>query len=123
MDENIFVPAVVFGSIVAVVWLFQHFAAKKRIEAYATLRTAIEKGQEITPEAMEAMTRISNPTADLRRGVVLIALAFAFATLALIVGSEEEDAIRPLLGIGVFPLFLGLAFLGLHVSTNKTTSA
>ena len=31
---------------------------------------------------------------------------------------REPDAVRPMLGVGVFPLFLGLAFLGLHFFAN-----
>lgn len=123
MDVAIFVPLGAFLAIVAIVWISQHFTAKKRAEAYATVRMAIEKGQEVTPEAMEAMTRIAHPLADLRRGVLLIALTFAFVALAIIVSTEEEDAIRPLLGIAVFPLSLGLAYIGLHVFTNDKKTA
>ena len=123
MDVAIFVPLGAFLAIVVIVWISQHFTAKKRAEAYATVRMAIEKGQEMTPEAMEAMTRIAHPLADLRRGVLLIALTFGFVALAIIVSTEDEDAIRPLLGIAVFPLSLGLAYIGLHVFTNEKKNA
>ena len=123
MQESIIVPFIVFTSTVLVVWIFNFFAARKRAEAFATLRLAIEKGQEVTPEAMESLSRLSHPLADLRRGVVLVALAAGFMALAGIVSTEEEQAVRPLLGVSVFPLFLGLAFLGLHVFTNKKTAA
>lgn len=115
MDPGIFVPFTVFGALVAIVWVMQYFAARKRADAYATVRAAIEKGQEVTPEAMEQMTRIAHPLADLRRGVLLLAITVAFVALAGIVSTEEEDAVRPLLGIAVFPLSLGLAYIGLHV--------
>ena len=118
MGPDIVVPVSIFGAIVLIVWLTQMYTARKRSEAFATLRAAIEKGQEVTPEAMEAMSRAGHPLADLRRGILLLALAFGFVGLAAIVGTEEEEAIRPLLGIGVFPLALGLAYIGLHVFTN-----
>lgn len=118
--EAILVPAIVFGSLVLIIWTVQFFAAKKRAEAMLTLRLAIEKGQEISPEAMHAMTSMGrHPKADLRQGIVWLAVAGAFGALAGIVATEHVEAVRPLLGVAVFPLFLGIAFLLLHVFTNK----
>ncbi len=123
MGPEIVVPTGMFAAIVAAIWLVNWFAMRKRAEAFATLRLAIEKGQEITPAAMEAMSRMKHPKADLRSGILCIALALAFGALAAIVGSAEPEAIRPMLGVGVFPLFLGLAFIGLHVFTNDKPAA
>ncbi|MDZ4762752.1 MAG: DUF6249 domain-containing protein [Alphaproteobacteria bacterium] len=122
MQAEIFIPIVFFGSLVLIVWLVLMFSSRKRAEAFQTLRLAIEKGQEITPAAMDAMARLGHPLADLRRGIVFLALALAVGALAGIVGSEEPDAIRPMLGIAVFPLFLGLAFLGLHIFASDKKS-
>lgn len=118
MGVEIIVPLGLFASIVTVIWASQHYTAKKRAEAYATVRHAIEKGQEITPEAMEAMTRMAHRLADLRRGILLIALTVAIGGLGLLVGAEEEEAIRPMMGIALFPLTLGLAYIGLHYFAN-----
>lgn len=123
MGPEIVVPTGFFAAVVAGIWLVNWFGQKKRAEAFATLRLAIEKGQEITPEAMAAMARMKHPKADLRSGIICIALALAFGALAGIIGSEEPDVIRPMLGVGVFPLFLGLAFIGLHIFTNDRTPA
>lgn len=119
MDGELFIPITFFAMIVGIVWLVSHFGLKRRAEAFQTLRLAIEKGQVVPPEAMESMTRMVSPVADLRRGIVFLALAGAFAATAGIVGTEEPEAIRPLLGVAVFPLFIGLAFLGLHVFANE----
>jgi hypothetical protein len=123
MGPEIVVPTGFFLSIVGGIWLVNWFGLKKRAEAFATLRLAIEKGQPITPEAMEAMSRLKHPKGDLRAGILCISLALAFGALAGIIGSDEPDAIRPMLGAGVFPLFLGLAFIGLHVFTNDRSAA
>lgn len=119
MDEGILVPISLFAMVVLIIWLFQHFGARKRQEAFKTLRLAIEKGQEITPAAMEAMARMSHPLADLRRGIVFVAIAAAFAAFGAIIGwgVQDEDIggiVRGLCAVAVFPLFVGLAFLGLH---------
>jgi hypothetical protein len=118
MGPEIVIPVATFGSIILIVWLVNFYGLRRRAEAFQTLRTAIEKGQEISPEAMTAMARMSPPNRDMRLGVIFISIALAFAALGLIIGTGEgsdmQDALRPLLGIAVFPLFLGLAFLGLH---------
>lgn len=122
MEVEILIPIAFFGMIVLIVWFVVNGGAKKRAEAFQTLRLAIEKGQVIPPEAMESMTRMVSPLADLRRGIIFLALAGAFGAVAGIVGSAEPEAIRPLLGVAVFPLFVGLAFLGLHFFANDKTS-
>lgn len=124
MGPEIVIPVVLFGSVVGVAWLIMFYSQKKRAEAFQTLRLAIEKGQEISPEAMAAMARLTPPNRDLRLGIIFISIALACGALGLIIGSGEgsdmHDALRPLLGIAVFPLFLGLAFLGLHFFANDS---
>jgi Na+/alanine symporter len=123
MNEEIFIPIFFFAMIVGVVWLFQHFALKKRVEAFTTLRLAIEKGQPLTPDALESMARLGSPIADLRRGIVFVAIALGFASFSTIIGwnaeGEMRDVTRGLYGVATFPLFIGLAFLGLHYFANE----
>ncbi len=126
MEAEIFIPISAFVMIILVIWLFQHFSFRKRSEAFQTLRLAIEKGQPLTPDALDAMARISSPIADLRRGIVFVAIAAGFASFALIVGSgpglrgDQGEFMRGLMGVATFPLFVGLAFLGLHFFANES---
>ena len=124
MGSEVVVLPIFTGAIIGVVWLFQHFALKKRIEAFQTLRFAIEKGQPLTPETLEAMARISSPIADLRRGIVFVAIAAGFASFATIIGwngeGEMHEVTRGLYGVAMFPLFVGVAFLGLHIFANES---
>jgi hypothetical protein len=126
MDVEILIPVASFAMIVAIVWLLQHFAFRKRSEAFQTLRLAIEKGQPLTPDALDAMARISSPIADLRRGIVFISIAAGFAAFATIIGTGpgwddgRVEVMRGLYGIATFPLFIGLAFLGLHFFANES---
>ena len=123
MNEEVIIPIVLFIAPVVVVWVFQHFAAKKRMEAYKTLQVAIEKGQPLTPEVLESMARLRSPIADLRWGIIWIAIAAGFVSATMIsFGSptgEAADVRQALLGIATFPLFIGLAFLGLHFFANE----
>jgi hypothetical protein len=126
MDVEILIPISFFGMIVLIVWLVQHSGQKKRAEAMKTLRLAIEKGQPLTPEALESMARFSSPIADLRRGIIFVSIAAGFATFGMIVGTglNVDDGgpqmVRGLLGVATFPLFVGLAFLGLHFFANES---
>lgn len=124
MGPEIFIPISFFATIVVIIWLFQHFGQRKRSDAFQTLRFAIEKGQPLTPETLESMARISSPIADLRRGIVFVAIAAGFASFATIIGTGHDhdtaDVTRGLYGVATFPLFIGLAFLGLHFFANES---
>ncbi len=114
MNEDTLVPLIVFGSIIAGIWLFSHFNFKKRHTVHETLRHAIDNGQPVSEDLIQKMSMITDPIkADLRRGVLFVAFGAAFLCLAAIVGSAEQDAIRPLLGVATFPIILGLAYFGL----------
>ena len=125
MGPDIIIPVILFLMPVAIVWLFQHFALRKRIEAFQTLRFAIEKGQPITPETLESMARMSSPIADLRRGIVFVAVSLGIAAFAGILagnrtGDEWPEVMRGLIGVAMLPLFVGFAFLGLHFFANES---
>lgn len=124
MQVEILIPIAFFAAVVLIIWMAQHFAFRKRSEAFKTLRLAIEKGQPLTAEALDAMARISSPIADLRRGIVFVAIAAGFAAFATIIGSaatrDAGEVMRALYGVATFPLFIGLAFLGLHFFANES---
>ena len=124
MQGEILSPIAFIAAIVVIIWMVQHFAFRKRSEAFQTLRLAIEKNQPLTPEALDAMARISSPIADLRRGIIFVAVAAGFASFAMILGTsgdhEAHEVLRPMLGFATFPLFIGLAFLGLHFFANES---
>lgn len=108
------IPIFLFASFVAIVWLFSHYNYKKRNTAHETLRLAVEKGQEISPELVERMSYLNDPVkSDLRRGILLIAFGIAFMILGAIMPHDEPEAMRGILGISSFPVVLGIAYLGL----------
>lgn len=117
MSDN-FVGIILFISIAAVVSVFFLFRYRNRKEVQLTVRAAIEKGQELSPEVIE---RLGAPPApknrDLRRGIVALAFALAFPLFGLSIG--EEEAIGPMFGIATFPLMLGVAFLLLHFFARR----
>ncbi len=114
MDVEIAVPFIFFGTIVAVVWLIFYFSSKKRESAHKTIRLAIEKGQDISPELIENMSDMVNPRRrDMRKSVILLTLAIAMCAIAFIVPIDSDNGIRGVLAGAVIPGALGLAYLGL----------
>jgi hypothetical protein len=114
MGVEIAVPIAFFGSIIASIWLVSYFNSRKRLTIHETLRHAIDKGQTLSPELLQNMSLVTDPVrADLRRGVLFLAFGAAFGVLAAIVGTEEATALNPMLGIATFPIFLGIAYIGL----------
>jgi len=110
-----------FTSVVAPVVLlavFFWFRYKTRREMQDTIRLAMEKGQELSPELID---RLGHPKApkdkDLRLGVIWIAVAIGTAMLGLAI--PEEEATGPLLGIAAFPGAIGIAYLILHKFARK----
>lgn len=124
MGEEIIVPTVVFGSIVGIVWLVSYFNSRKRLTIHETLRHAIDKGQTLSPELLQNMSLVTDPVrADLRRGVLFLAFGAAFAVLGAIIGMEESEAITPMLGVATFPIFMGIAYIGLWAFGRGKTEA
>nr|WP_321361419.1 DUF6249 domain-containing protein [uncultured Hyphomonas sp.] len=124
MGEDVIVPVVLFGSVVGIVWLVSYFNSRKRNTIHETLRHAIDQGQVLSDDMMVRLSLANDPVrADLRRGVLFIAAGLAFAFLGLMVSTEGPEAVRPMLGVAAFPVFLGLAYLGLWVSGRNERKA
>ena len=110
---EMWIPIVMFGGLTVVLSLFVWFRYRAKRDTQLTIRTAIEKGQEISPEMIDNLLNPpASPQRDLRRGLIGVVTAIGFALFGLILG--EEDAVRPLLGVAMFPLSIGVAFLLMH---------
>ena len=86
---------------------------KARRDMQETIRTALDKGHELSPELID---RLGHPKApkdrDFRLGVIWIAVAVGIAILGFAI--PEEEATQPLLGIAGFPFVIGIAYLVLN---------
>ncbi|KCZ55581.1 hypothetical protein HY29_11740 [Hyphomonas beringensis] len=121
--EDIIVPIGLCATIVGIVWLVSHFNFKKRKTIHETVRDAIDKGQVLDREMIERLALVTDPVrADLRRGVLFLAVGIAFGFLGVMVGSEQGEAIKPMIGVASFPVFLGLAYLGLWAFGRRETA-
>ena len=113
MDENvvaIFVPIVSVIVVGVVVVALFYFKAKNRTQLQLTVREAIEKGNELSPELIDRLAGPKpGPLQDLRRALVWLAVGIATAGFGAILG--EEESVRPLLAVGMFPTLIGIAYL------------
>ena len=105
-----------FSSVVAptiLLAIFFWLRFKSRQDTQETIRTALDKGQDLSPELID---RLGHPKApkdkDLRLGVIWLAVAVGIAMFGLVI--PEEEATGPLLGIAGFPFAIGIAYLILN---------
>jgi hypothetical protein len=129
--EGVLIVAIIFGSIASVFIVPRYLRSQERMKMAEALRVAIEKGQTISPDMMDAMSTASanvrpidmtpTPQRDLRTGIIWMGVAAGLVALGLIVGMEEPDASYWFLGFAAFPGFIGLAFIVLGL-INKPKS-
>ncbi len=117
---EIFIPIVMFVGITVVLSLFVWFRFRMRNDAQSTIRTAIEKGHELTPEVID---RLGHPQPhkdrDLRVSLIFFALAIALTLFGIALPVDEEHAQRVFMGIAAFPFSLGVAFLVMWLFTER----
>ncbi|MEX0645607.1 MAG: hypothetical protein WD076_09865 [Parvularculaceae bacterium] len=113
MGVEIIVPSVLFISIAAVfvaAFFYQH---RNRRVVYDAIKVAIEKTGQVDAALVEAIIRDKiGPNADLRKGIILVAIAAAFAVLGYSI--DEAEAIGPMIGVASFPGLVGLAYIAFH---------
>lgn len=110
MNEEM-IPISLFLGLTVVLCLFFWFRFRTRSEVQATIRTALEKGQDLTPEVID---RLGQPkpekNKDLRLALIWIALAAAMAVFGAAIPENDNEAQMVFLGMASFPFFLGIAY-------------
>jgi len=125
---EILIPLTFFAMIAALVIVPRYFKSLERQKMAETLRVAIEKGQPLPTEIIDAMSSNvrtpglpPSPQRDLRTGIIWLGIGVGLAAMGAAISFEEADALYPVLGVAAFPIFIGLAFVALAL-LNKTKS-
>ncbi len=107
------IPIVMFAGLTVIIGLFFWFRYRARSEMQQTIRSAIDKGQELTPELVESLgsPQKSPQDKDLRLSLIWVAIALGIALFGLAMSSVEEEVFMIMLGISAFPFMLGLAYM------------
>jgi hypothetical protein len=112
------IPIVMFVGLTVVFCTMFWFRYRARREMQETLRVALEKGHELTPEIID---RLGHPKAskdkDLRLGVIWLSLAVGLVLIGFAV--PDADALRGLLAGAALPFAIGIAYLVLHRFTDR----
>lgn len=122
---QILIPLAPFLMIAAIVIIPKWYRTNERREMQKTLRAAIDKGQTLPPELIEALSKdgVRPPATaarDLRTGIILLAVGAGIALMGYGISFEEMDALYPFYGFAAIPGMIGLAFIVLSIfNKNK----
>ncbi len=111
------IPISMFAMILGIVWVISASKAKSKIEIQHTIQAAIGNNTELTPEVIKALgANPAKPYADLRAGVVLIAVALGFVILGYNISNVEgnKEVMSIMTGVAAFPGLIGLALIAMH---------
>lgn len=115
---DLMIPIVFLVGLAVILGLFFMFRHRSKRDMQETIRLAIDKGQELSPEIIERLgSPLPPPDRDLRRGIISLALAFAFPAFGFAIG--DPDAFGAMLGIAAFPFAIGAAFLLMHFVNKR----
>lgn len=113
MGEDVLIPFTLFAALALIIISAFYFSYKKRTVTYDAIKTAIDKTGSVDPVLVDAIIRDNvGPYADLRKGVILMALAAGFVILGFLV--DDAEAIGPMIGLASFPGLVGLAYVFFH---------
>ncbi|WP_346837531.1 DUF6249 domain-containing protein [Microbulbifer sp. SAOS-129_SWC] len=119
MNEDtleLLVPFAFFLLIGASLWMVLHFRARKALEIQQTVRMALDKGIELTPELLEHLGADNrpHPQQDLRNSIAWIMVAAGIALFGFCIPDPSHSAFKALLGIAALPLAVGLGYLAMY---------
>jgi hypothetical protein len=114
------IPITLFTGLTVVMCLFFWFRYRTRGDMQATIRTALDKGQELSPEIIDRLGSPRSPKdKDLRLALIWIAVALAMACLGFAIPDDDREVTQVFLGLASFPFFVGLAYLTMWRFTGK----
>ena len=114
------VPVIFFLSLAAVFICLFWFRWRAREGMQQTIRMALDKGHELTPEIID---RLGHPKAgkykDLRLGIIWVAIAVGLALIAVAVPDPSGYALRGTMAGAALPFAIGLGYLVIYFLTSK----
>ena len=118
--EGILVPISMFAGITVVLSLVFWLRYRNRRDMQQTVRMALDKGQELSPELID---RLGQPKAPkdkvLRRAVIWLALAIALVLCGIFVPDPSGYALKGIWAGAAFPLCIGIGYLILWLFTDR----
>lgn len=104
--------AAVIGPVILVA-IFFWLRYRNRSELQTTIRAALDKGQELSPEIIDRLGQPKQPKdKDFRLAIIWLAIAVGLVLIGFAV--PEEEAFRGTLAGAAFPFTIGIAYAILH---------
>jgi hypothetical protein len=124
---EILVPLGFFAAIAAMIIVPRYLKSKEREQMQATIRAAIEHGQALPPDLIDAVSRNvkvrPSSSSDLRAAIVWLAWGIGIAGFFVAGSYEWSNEMLPLAYIGAIPLFIGAAYLIMALLSAKKDKA
>ncbi|MGJ8558703.1 MAG: DUF6249 domain-containing protein [Litorimonas sp.] len=118
--EEVLVPVALFAIIPVIVWAVSAYRFKTHAATISLLDSIASKGEPITVELVKTLGVRRKPKhADLRLGLILIALAVSTCILGTVI--DDAEATRIFFGFASFPFLVGLVFVALWVTVSRQT--
>lgn len=106
------IPISMFAGLTIVICLFFWFRYRARNDMQLTIRHAIERGQELSPEIIDRLGHPRSPrNKDLRLALIWLAIASGLALCGYFVPDPTGDAFRGTLAGAAFPFCIGVAYI------------
>ena len=106
------IPIAMFAATVLVIFFILYFRHRARDEMQRTIRLALERGNELTPEIID---RLGAPqpskNKDLRLSLIWLSLAVGLALVGLVVPDPSGYALQGCLAGAAFPFAIGIAYM------------
>ena len=114
------IPIILFISVAVVLVAGLWMRLRARDAMQQTIRLALDKGHELTPEIID---RLGHPKAnkykDLRLGIVWLAIAVGLALIAVVVPDPSGNALRGTLAGAALPFAIGAGYLVMYWFTGR----
>jgi uncharacterized membrane protein YfcA len=118
--EDTLVPIALFAIIPLIVWAVSAYRYKSHDRTMSLLDTIASKGDPITVDLVKTLGVRRKPKhADLRLGLILIALATSTSILGTLI--PDAEATRIFMGFASFPFLVGVVFLVLWFTVSRRT--
>lgn len=106
------IPIALFASIALIFFLVLYFRHRSRAEMQQTVRLALERGAELSPELLK---QLGDPepssNRDLRLGLIWLSLGVGLALCGLFAPDPSGYALRGCLAGAAFPSAIGIAYI------------
>lgn len=117
----ILIVLIIFSAITAIIFGPSYLKSREKRDIQATVRHAIDKGQQLPADLIDAMTKdvaskLPSRTRDLRRGVIWLAVGVGIAAFGALsdMGFNDNDWSEignGLFGVAAIPATIGIAFI------------